>query len=99
MGHYFASVVISNDCQHERSKQHLLGGLTLKSAEKKIKIARVQSSSQSYNIYLDAVRILIRREFPLPMITEAIRDLMSLNPMFIPRTNKSIGYYIHSFFF
>lgn len=33
------------------------------------------------------------------MITEAIRDLMSLNPMFIPRTNKSIGYDINFFFF
>lgn len=39
------------------------------------KKARVQSSSQSYNIYVDVVRILIRKEFPLPVITEAIRDL------------------------
>lgn len=48
-------------------------------------------------MYLDAVRILIRREFPLPMITEATGNLVFLNSMFIPWTNKGIVLYV--FFF
>lgn len=64
-----------------------LGGLKTHSAGGN-KWQRVQSCSRSSSVYLDALRILIRLESPLPVITEAIRDVMSLN-VYSPNQTKA----------
>lgn len=48
-------------------------------------------AAHSCSVATDAGRILIREEFPQPMITESMRDVMSLN-LFPKQTNTSITF-------
>lgn len=41
-----------------------------------------------HNIYLNAVRILIRQEFPLSVITDAIRDFVFESDVYSPSKQK-----------